>query len=195
MTPILDRICKIEGCEKHKFARGWCKAHWTRWRRHGDPLSGGVPAGSLSGFFEEAVASHSHECIFWPFGRGAGGRGVMWQDGRQVFVHRAVCERVNGPAPTPQHHAAHLCGNGHLSCVNPRHLVWATPEENEAHKLIHGTLARGETHGMAVLSEGDARAIRTLKGVMTQTEIARKFQISKTTVGDIHRGRTWAWLL
>lgn len=31
------KICKIDGCgNKHK-ARGWCKKHYTRWCRHGDP--------------------------------------------------------------------------------------------------------------------------------------------------------------
>lgn len=29
--------CKIEGCGKEVAARGWCKMHWTRWSRHGDP--------------------------------------------------------------------------------------------------------------------------------------------------------------
>lgn len=24
-------------CGEPVFARGWCKMHWTRWRRHGDP--------------------------------------------------------------------------------------------------------------------------------------------------------------
>lgn len=191
---ILARICEIEGCEKVHFARGWCKAHWTRWRRHGDPCAGGVPAGSLAAFFEAAIIHVGEECLIWPFGRGAGNRGVMWQNGRQVFVHRAVCERTNGPAPTDRHHAAHLCGNGHLSCVNPKHLVWATAAENEAHKLDHGTVSRGDAHGMAVLSESDARSIQQLKGVMPQREIAKKFHVSKTTVSDIHRGRTWAWL-
>lgn len=32
--------CAIEGCEKPSWARGWCQAHYTRWKRHGDPLAG-----------------------------------------------------------------------------------------------------------------------------------------------------------
>lgn len=35
-----DAICSIEGCENPKDARGWCKSHWHRWRRHGDPTGG-----------------------------------------------------------------------------------------------------------------------------------------------------------
>lgn len=40
------RACVIDGCDAdadtHKGgARGWCKTHYARWRRHGDPLHGG----------------------------------------------------------------------------------------------------------------------------------------------------------
>ena len=35
--------CSIDGCEREKAARGWCRPHWKRWRRHGDPLAGGSP--------------------------------------------------------------------------------------------------------------------------------------------------------
>ena len=31
--------CKIPGCDKDVRARGWCKKHWTRWHRHGNPLA------------------------------------------------------------------------------------------------------------------------------------------------------------
>ncbi len=32
------KACSIDGCEKPSKARGWCGAHWWRWRNHGDPL-------------------------------------------------------------------------------------------------------------------------------------------------------------
>lgn len=33
--------CTIEGCEGKHVARGFCVAHYERWRRHGNPLGGG----------------------------------------------------------------------------------------------------------------------------------------------------------
>lgn len=32
--------CSVDGCEKPKLARGYCNAHYCRWRNHGDPLGG-----------------------------------------------------------------------------------------------------------------------------------------------------------
>lgn len=32
--------CVIPGCPAPRLARGWCDAHYRRWRRHGNPLGG-----------------------------------------------------------------------------------------------------------------------------------------------------------
>ena len=40
------RVCGVEDCGRPVTARGWCKMHWTRWKRHGNPLvvsAGGRP--------------------------------------------------------------------------------------------------------------------------------------------------------
>lgn len=33
--------CAIDDCEKPCYVRGFCNAHYLRWKRHGDPLGGG----------------------------------------------------------------------------------------------------------------------------------------------------------
>lgn len=40
---MTKRTCIIDSCDKPYLARGWCSAHWTRWKRHGDPLGGDEP--------------------------------------------------------------------------------------------------------------------------------------------------------
>ena len=40
-TPV--RLCSIEGCGGKIEARGFCDKHYTRLKRHGDPLSAGRP--------------------------------------------------------------------------------------------------------------------------------------------------------
>ena len=34
---MTQTTCSIEECEKPAKFRGWCKMHYTRWQRHGDP--------------------------------------------------------------------------------------------------------------------------------------------------------------
>lgn len=34
------KLCAVLGCEKPRQCQGFCQAHYTRWRRHGDPLGG-----------------------------------------------------------------------------------------------------------------------------------------------------------
>jgi hypothetical protein len=33
------KTCSVEGCRRDFFCRGWCQMHYTRWRRHSDPLA------------------------------------------------------------------------------------------------------------------------------------------------------------
>ncbi len=37
--------CTLAGCGRPHYARGYCRAHHARWRRHGDPLAA-VPIGA-----------------------------------------------------------------------------------------------------------------------------------------------------
>jgi len=37
---MYERICTVDGCENPETARGWCRKHYTRWHRFGDPLKG-----------------------------------------------------------------------------------------------------------------------------------------------------------
>lgn len=34
---MTDRTCSIDGCEKKMFSRSWCAAHYSLWRKYGDP--------------------------------------------------------------------------------------------------------------------------------------------------------------
>lgn len=36
-------VCSIEGCENKVRARGWCSAHWWRWRHNGSPHAVTLP--------------------------------------------------------------------------------------------------------------------------------------------------------
>lgn len=57
--------CSIDDCTNPAIARGWCTAHWTRWKRHGDPLGGGTPRQPMP---DRCTADE--DCDNPPFARG-----------------------------------------------------------------------------------------------------------------------------
>jgi hypothetical protein len=143
------------------------------------------------GYFDRALRYKGDRCIADVFKEGA--KITVNGQGRSR-VTRYVCEKVNGPPPTPKHEAAHHCGNGHWGCVTPRHLYWATSKENHADAIRHGTTARGERNVNAKLKASDIPAIRSLiaQGV-SQCEVGRRYGVSNTAVWQIVRSRSWAW--
>lgn len=189
MTP--PDSCLIDGCGGNPESRGYCSKHYNRLLRHGDPNGGGTPKGALREFVESAIGSHQDDCLNWPFpGSVSRGYGHLFIDGRTVKAHRYVCKKVHGPPPSRRHQAAHKCGV--RSCINPRHLYWATALENTTDKYSHGTMLVGEKAPWAKLTEDDVRAIRKRCETELQREVAESFGISKSMVGMIVRRKRWA---
>ncbi|MBB3411272.1 hypothetical protein FHT87_005225 [Rhizobium sp. BK316] len=186
--------CSISGCDKLQYRKGYCQAHYRRLLRHGDPLAGGTFEGDPLRFINEVAMLHtSDECLSWPFSKGRNGYGQIRIDGKTATASRYVCELAHGAPPTPKHEAAHSCGKGHLGCISPGHLDWKTKTENQADRLVHGTLMRGERHGQAKLTENDVRDILALKGNVTQSKMAKRFGVTRQTISYIQCGKRRAW--
>jgi len=189
-------VCKIDGCGKPRLARGWCDMHYRRYRRRGHPeVRARCANGEVAAFVHDVVLRfEGDECLEWPFATLEDGYGVWGLDGRMSRAHRHICALAHGAPPSDRHQAAHSCGKGHLGCVNPRHLRWATPAENQHDRLAHGTAGRGSRCGTSKLSEADVRSIRQMAGKVSQTEIAVQFGVKQSTVSGIVRRRSWGWL-
>lgn len=192
----ISRLCSITDCSKKHVAKGWCEDHYRRFKRHGDPLAGGTPQKALPNWIDNtAVTYDGDECLIWPFGRHKDGYAQGRYPGySSCRADRIICELVHGAPPSDDHQAAHSCGKGRYGCVNPKHLRWATPAENEADKLIHGTIVRGSRHKNAKLTEGDVTAIRAMLGRATHEDIAAIYGVTRSTVSLVASGATWSWL-
>ena len=188
-------ICSIEGCGKPAAnVRGWCHRHYSRWRRCGDPLGGRIDAGAALKFYNDVVLHYEGaDCLTWPY-HSTKGRASIYVDGKQRSLCRLLCEHANGPPPTPQHQAAHSCGRGHLGCVSKAHLHWATPKENKADEVIHGTRRKGEKHHKAKVTEEQVKEILALSGTMEQDELGALYGVSQSTIHNICTGKTWGWV-
>lgn len=120
--------CSIKGCSKPIVAREWCSAHYTRWKRHGSPLLGGMPRviGSLSDKFWFRV-DKTITCWNWIGSLSDTGYGHFVENKVDRLVHRLSWELHNGRIPKGMH-VDHTCHN--KACVNPAHLRLATPKQN-----------------------------------------------------------------
>jgi hypothetical protein len=171
--------------------------HYRRFRRHGDPLkvTRQLKGSVLPWLRERFDADDTDECLYLP-GRVRQRRSTTIKvDGRKpLSAYALVCEWANGPRPDGME-CAHSCGNGHLGCVNRRHLRWDTPIGNAADKVGHGTLKRGESHGLAVLTEDDVLEIRRLYVPRSPTfgrkPLAKMFGVTEANIKAVVARRTW----
>jgi len=107
---------------------------------------------------------------------------------RMHRVHVLVLEEFLGPRPTRMM-------AGHLNAVRDdnrvENLRWLTNCENVSQRTKDGNTASGEGHGRAKLTEIQVQEIRSLRGAVTQKDLAHRFGVSKTSICFIQSGRNW----
>lgn len=190
--------CSVDDCNGNASSsargnNGLCRTHYGRLQRHGDPKGGRIHRGSSLAFIRDVAATFNDDaCLIWPLTKSSTGYGRLILDGKVLSAHRYVCMISHGDPPTLDHQAAHSCGNGHLGCVNPKHLSWKTPKENQMDRVRHGTHSRGDRHPSAKLTSEDVSAIRGMIESLSLTEIAKRFNVSKTTISRVRTGKSWS---
>lgn len=188
-------MCLVEGCDRPKATRGYCHAHYRKLRLYGDPIAGKEFSrhGAAAAFLEAAKTHQGDECLIWPCARNSAGYGHLMLNGKNILAHRIVCEAFNGPVPFRNAEAAHLCGNGHLGCVNGRHLQWKTRQANSDDREGHGTVPRGEKQYLAKLTSEDVHFIWHHREI-SSAEIARRLNVCAGTVVAVRARKSWKWL-
>lgn len=149
VKPEKPEHCSVDGCDNPPNGkRGMCNSHYLKWYRYGDPnIRFAASPGETYQWLLDHMDYDGDGCLTWPFATGTDGRGMLsshYQGTPQA--HRVMTILTKGPPPSDIHEAAHSCGKGHEGCVHPKHLRWATPLENAADKIIHGT-NNGTSHG------------------------------------------------
>lgn len=126
-------------------------------------------------------------CLIWPHRRNNFGYGEAYVDGKMRRAHRVMCELAHGAPPTPKHYAAHSCGNGHIGCVNPKHLSWKTPSENQRDTVRHGRAKKPGTPRQTI-PDDVVRQIREMRPGKTLAELSSLFGIKTETIRKIAKG-------
>lgn len=130
---------------------------------------------------------------------GYGKIAVVNHRGPHLYAHRVAWELTHGPMPTGDGYhgtcVCHRCDN--RLCVNPDHLFLGTHADNMADMRAKGRSGgrrrRGELSPLAKLTNAQANQIRELlRTGVSQREAARRFGVSRGTVVNIGRGRTYS---
>ena len=182
--------CSVDGCTDQVDSRGLCNRHYHKWRKYGDPLVSLI--GGPADFIRRALEHDSDECLLWPFHVSRGYGRLRW-NGRMVAAHRLVAELAYGPPPSHTHRAAHAPVVCHEpTCVNPRHLRWATEVDNHRDMDIDQTSPAGERNGNAKLTEAQVQLIR--QDARPARVVAAEYGVSSTLIGNIRSGIGWKHL-
>jgi hypothetical protein len=131
------------------------------------------------------------ECWEWQAQRSRDGYGKLQLRGKKHLAHRLSFEVHCGPIPDGIN-VCHRCDNP--CCINPSHLFLGTQADNIADKFAKGRGVTprlfGADHSQAKLTEADVLAIRASSA--SQSQMAKAFGVSKSTIGSIRTGKTWA---
>lgn len=107
--------------------------------------------------------------------------------GRSTYAHRVAYAVHHGDPGNLC--VCHKCDNP--MCVNPEHLFLGTQADNNRDRNEKNRHAKGEDHGMAVLTEREVLAIRRRYSGNNTADLADAFGVSTSTIYHVATRRTW----
>ena len=169
--------CNIDGCNSRCVGRGWCRMHYQRWVRHGDPLA--TPRFVPLDIRFWRYVDKTDDCWLWTGAvcRGYGHFCISQRPTKTMKAHRFAYELITGPIPDGLT-IDHLCRNP--LCVNPDHLEPVTISENRSRvprktHCKHGhAFTEANTHISESVKRGKRRRCRTCARLETQRYRAAK---------------------
>jgi len=138
--------CSIVDCHDSVRSRGWCYAHYTRWKRHGDPNGGGprlLSRNVSTAWRFWSKVEFTDTCWLWTACKWSNGYASFSQDGRRTLGHRYAYEFCVGPIPAGLK-LDHTCRVKH--CVSPDHLEPVTSRENTLRGIGPSAVNARKTH-------------------------------------------------
>lgn len=151
-----ERICIVDGCEGSAdvpgTARGYCRPHYNRWQRYGDPLAGkpprprkvpGLPKGASAADRFWSKVEKTDTCWLWLGALDTQGYGQFHADGRRHKAHRFAW-RLAGRSLDGALVLDHMCRT--RRCVRPDHLEQVANKTNVLRGVGAAAMNARKTH-------------------------------------------------
>lgn len=178
-------MCSIDGCTQpiHVQKRGWCRRHYLRWHRFGDPLGSAPKKTPAQRYLEKVDKRGPDECWPWTGAYTSVGRGAFRWNGKTRIATRVGWEVEHGETPGDLH-VCHTCDHGW--CHNPRHWFLGTHQDNMT-DLKQKNLPRGRP--VVTTPAIDAEIDAALLSGESRRSIASRFGVSRDVIDRHAAGR------
>lgn len=180
--------CTIDGCADPQVGRGWCRKHYLRWHKTGDPMRVRKPVRTGVRLFDPGMYNATPletPCREWLGRRDPKGYGLIGRAGKHWRLHRYVWTVVHGPIPEGAL-IMHRCDNP--PCYRLDHLMLGTAKANTHDMLTKDRQSNGSnrTNPAVVM----AMRVDASTG-MTVRMVAGKYGLSVAATHSILTGRRW----
>lgn len=145
----------------------------------------------LARFKTKIAFGRPNGCDEWIAAKNEEGYGRFLMNGINRRAHNVAWELACGPIPEGMM-VCHRCDNP--SCVNPHHLFLGSNSDNMRDMLAKGRSGhlKGEVHPKAKLQPADIARIRS--SLLTNTELAREYNVTRKAIAFIREGVNWRHL-
>lgn len=183
----MKRKCKYKGCNRDFWAKGYCSTHYSMLRKakHPDVF------GKRENEYEITYEIDDNGCfICTSHAANTKGYPIITRNGKAYTMGRFIYENLFGEVEEGLV-IRHTCDN--RICINPEHLITGTPKENSQDMVERERSSRGSRHPFSKLDEQKVYEIKLLlsEGKKTQKEIAKMYNVSRSSILHIKRGATW----
>ncbi len=178
------KICKVDGCENNAITKGYCKKHYIRFWKYGNPFY--TPVGrdiehhGLSDIPEYGIwANIKNRCYsknYHSF-QNYGGRGIKicnrWKNSFIAFF------KDMGQRPFPKATIDRINNDGNYELANCR---WTTNAEN----------CRNKSNNKLTVSKAAMIRLLYCKPNISQRDLAKAYNVSQNLIHNIIHNKRWA---
>lgn len=165
----------------------WCRKHYARFERHGDPLvvrAKRRPHGEVQEWLSQAAIALSDQCILLP--NATGGRLSVTYQGEPMTAARAVWIIAHGDPGAA--FVLHTCHRGDEGCINIQHLYLGDHDQNMLDMGI------AERNGRKLCGDQVREIIRRWREGISAKQLAAQYGVCPSTIHRIGKRQIWRWL-